>query len=334
MLARGKQQIALRGPSGRYLIPDPRDGHTPRLGAAGTPAADRETFQLVTVANNRFALRPHGSSALLVFEPGAVRPVKPQTPPAPAPGETLEIYRLGELPAILQTALPAVIDTLVAEELAGKQYDKTQQHKTEKYLDLPAPTLKDPQRKKRQRVLSMTEEYRIQAQLDGPADIRITGMSFLANYADGGPGLILLAVDARLPVRGRVQGKIPDLASVSTGYQLTVQLSAVAEVTARHVGNDVTFGPPAVSDLHVSVLRLAFSNNLLEAARRQLRHVANRELERNDAHPRKREPSAAKSHVLARGACSAHGLLAVAVKAMPNTMWATDRSSNVWPAVE
>ena len=56
----------------------------------------------------------------------------------------VEIYRIRELPAILQTALPAVIRTLAAEELAGKQYDKTQKHETEKYVDLPAPTLKDP----------------------------------------------------------------------------------------------------------------------------------------------------------------------------------------------
>ena len=194
----------------------------------------------------------------------------------------MEIYRIGELPAILQTAMPAVIRALAAEELAGKQYDKTQKHETEKYVDLPAPTLKDPKRTKRHKVIGITEEYRVQAQLDGQADIRIPAMSFLANYADGGPGLILLAVDASLPVRGRVQGKVPDVASVSTGYRMTVQISAVAEVAARHAGNDVTFDPPEISDLHVSVSRLEFSNDLLEAGRRQIRRLVNHELAHNE----------------------------------------------------
>ena len=159
----------------------------------------------------------------------------------------MEIYRIGELPAILKTALPAVVRALAAEELAGKQYDKTQKHETEKYIDLPAPTLKDPKRMKRRQVLGITEEYRIQAELDGQADIRIPAMLLLANYAEGGPGLILLAVDASLPVRGRVQCKVPDVASVSTGYRITVQLSAVAEVAARHEGNDVTLARPSTA---------------------------------------------------------------------------------------
>ena len=107
-------------------------------------------------------------------------------------------------------------------------------------------------------------------------------MSFMANYADGGPGLILLAVDASLPVRGRVQGKVPDVASVSTGYQMTVQLSAVAEVAAPTRGQRRNIWPATVSDLHVSVSRLEFSNDLLEAVRRQIRHLVNHELAHNE----------------------------------------------------
>ncbi|MGO9112720.1 MAG: fascin domain-containing protein [Thermoguttaceae bacterium] len=282
LVLRGQRDVILKGLGGRYLMPDAVDGHTPRLGAAGTQPTDRETFELVPVGASRFALRPHGSNALLVFTPAVEHPARPKTPSDPARRETVEIYRIGELPAILKTALPAVIRTLATEELSGKQYDKTQKHKTEKYIDLPAPTLKDPTRMKRHQVIGITEEYRIQAQLDGQADIRIPAMSFLANYADGGPGLILLAVDASLPVRGRVQCKVRDVASASTGYQMTVQLSAVAEVTVRHTGNDVTFGPPTVSDLHVSVSRLEFSNDLLEAVRREIRHLLNHELARNE----------------------------------------------------
>jgi hypothetical protein len=79
-----------------------------------------------------------------------------------------------------------------------------------------------------------------------------------------------------------VQGKVADVASASTGYRITVQLSAVAEVAVRHAGNDVTFGPPTVSDLQLSVSRMDFSNDLLEAVRREIRRVVNRELAHNE----------------------------------------------------
>lgn len=276
LAARGQQEVTLQGQGGRYLVPDSHDGHTPRLGAAGAQPADREAFKLVPVGANRFALRPHGSNARLVFVPAA------QHSADPAPRETVEIYRLRELPAILQTALPVVIRSLAKEELSGKKYDKTQKHETEKYIDLPAPTLSNPKRMKRHQVLGITEEYRVQAELDGEAEIRIPAMSFLANYADGGPGLILLAVDAGLPVRGRVQCKVANVASASTGYQLTVQLSAVAEVTARHAANDVTFDPPVVRELRVSVSHMGFSNDVLEVLRGQIRHAVNRELAHNE----------------------------------------------------
>ena len=188
LVSRGKQQIALKGPGGRWLVPDARDGRTPRLGGAAAEPGDRETFQLVPAGANRFALRGHGSSALLVFDPADARPPDPRRPPARRLRETVEIYRVRELPAILQTALPAALHALAAEELAGKQYDKTQTHKTEKYVDLPDPTLKDLKRTKRHKVISVTEEYRVQAQLDGQADVRIPAMLFLGQLCEGRPG--------------------------------------------------------------------------------------------------------------------------------------------------
>ncbi len=282
LVSRGKQQIALKGPGGRWLVPDARDGRTPRLGGAAAEPGDRETFQLVPAGANRFALRGHGSSALLVFDPADARPAEPKTPAGPAARETVEIYRVRELPAILQTALPAALHALAAEELAGKQYDKTQTHKTEKYVDLPDPTLKDLKRTKRHKVIAVTEESRVQAQLDGQADVHMPAMLFLGSYAKGGPGVILLAVDARLPVRGHVQYKVPDVASASTGYRAEVQLSAVAEVRVQRSGGDVKFSPPAVLDVHVSFSRMDFSNDLLKAVRRQIKHLVNHELRHNE----------------------------------------------------
>ena len=281
LVLRGKEQIALKGPGGRWLVPDARDGRTPRLGGAAAEPGDGETFQLVPAGANRFALCGRGSATRLVFDPAAASPPPAKTPAGPAVRETVEIYRVRDLPTILQTALPATLHALAAEELAGKEYDKTQTHKTEKYLDLPDPTLKDPKRKKRHKVISVTEEFRIQAQLDGEADVRIPAMLFLASRDEGGPGVILLAVDARLPVRGHVQYKLPDVASASTGYRAEVQLSAVAEVGVERAGGDVKFSPPAVLDLHVSFSRLDLSNDLLKAVRRQIKEVVNHELRHN-----------------------------------------------------
>ena len=187
-----------------------------------------------------------------------------------------------ELPSILGTAVPAALRTLAVEELAGKQYDKTQTHKTEKYVDLPDPTLNDLKRKKRHKVISVTEEYRVAAQLDGEADIRIPAMPYLASYAKDGPGVILLAVEARLPVRGHVQYKQPDLVSASTGYRAAIQLSAVAEVRLERAGGDVKFSPPEVLDLSVSFARLDLSNDLLEAVHREIKKVINHELRHNE----------------------------------------------------
>ena len=252
----------------------------PATGDAAAEPGQRETFQLVPAGANRFALRPHGATALLVFDPADARLADPNTPRPPR--ETVEIYRVGDLPAVLATLLPAALHTLAAAELAGKQYDKTQTHKTEKYVDLPDPRLTDLKHKKRHKVISVTEEDHVQAQLDGPADIHIPALPYLAGYAKDGPGVILLGVDARLPVRGHVQCKLPDLASASTGFRAAVELSAVAEVGVQRAGGDVKLGPPAVLDLAVSVPRLDLSNDVLETVRRQIRDAINRELRHNE----------------------------------------------------
>ena len=175
-----------------------------------------------------------------------------------------------------------MVQAVAAQELVGKQYDQTRKHETNKQIELPAPTLKDLKRKQKVQVLAMTEEYRIQAKLDGQPDIRIPNMLYLADYAQAGQGVILVAADARLPISGHVQGKIPDVASVSTGYRAEIQLSAVAEVQVRRSGKDVKIGPCKVLDLHAAFLRLDLSNDLLEAARRPIKSIINHELHHNE----------------------------------------------------
>ena len=321
LVSRGKQEIALKAADGRWLVPDVHDGRTPCLASAAAKPGDRETFQLVPAGENRVALRGEDRSPCWP----SIRPA------APTAREPLEIYRVRELPTILQTAVPAALHALAREELAGKQYDKTQTHKTEKYLDLPDPTLKDPKRKKRHKVISVTEEFRVQAQLDGEADIRLPAMLLLASRVEGGAGVILLAVDARLPVRGHVQYKLPDVASASTGYRAEIQLSAVAEVRVHRSGGDITFSPPAVLDLHVSFSRLDLSNDLLKAVRREVKDVVNHELRRErGADSPAGQPCVAKGDVLARRAdtaarISASALSHCALRVPPALLLRTDR---------
>jgi signal transduction histidine kinase len=209
----------------------------------------------------------------------------------------VEIYRTRELPAILQTALPAVVRGLAAKELAGKEYDKTRKHKVEKFIDLPDPTLKDLTRMKRHQVVGLTEEYRVQAKLDGQADIRLPAMPLLTSCAEGGSGLMLFAVEASLPVQGRVQYQVPEAASASTGYHTTVWLAAVAEVPLERSGKDVTVGLPTLLDFRVSLVHLKLSNDLLDVARRQIERYVNHELRQNDEKIREQANRAIKKAI-------------------------------------
>jgi hypothetical protein len=280
--SRGKDEIVLTAASGRAVVLDARD-RTLRLGLPALASGQEQTFQLVSAGAARFALRPHGTNALVVFDPSDKRPAgAPMTPVGPLPRETVEIFRVRPLPALLENTLSNIVSALAEQELAGKQYDQTRTEHTKKQIELPAPTLKDPKRKTKVQVLAMTEEYRLQAKLDGMPEIRIPAMLYLAAYTDGGPGVVLVAVDAKLPVSGHVQAKIHDVGSVGTSYRAAIALSAVAAVEVRRSGGDVTLGPCTVTDLHVSFARLDLSNDLLEAAHRPIRNFINRELHRNE----------------------------------------------------
>ncbi len=298
LTSRGKDEIVLTGPGGRTIVLDPRDRRTLRVGLLAVAGGSVQAFQLVPAGKSMFALRPGIGQALVVFDPFDSRPAAPATagpakPTAqpvngPLPRETVEIFRIRPLPAVLENTLSGVVTTLGAEEMAGKQYDQTRTEHTKKQIELPAPTLKDPKRKTKVQVLAMTEDYRIQAKLEGKPEIHMPAMLYLAPYADGGAGLVLLAVDAKLPVSGHVQAKIHDVGSAGTGYRAAISLSAVAAVEVRPghppAGRgDVTLGPCTVTDLRVSFARLDLSNDILEAARRPIKNFINHELHRNEA---------------------------------------------------
>ena len=276
LVPRGKDRIALKGVDGRYLTSDVQHPRKPRLGPAVSEPGDAETFDVVPTDAGRFTLRSVRSSMPLVFGPDDLKL-----------RETVEIYRVRELPAVIQTGVPMAIRSLAVDELADKQYDKTRKRKKEKFVELPAPTIKDPGRKKRHQVLGMTEEYRVQAKLDGQADVRIPAMPLLSNYAAGRPALMLIAIEAQLPVSGRVQYKVPDVVSASTGFQAGARVFAAAEIQIERSGGDWKLNPPTVLDVRLSISRLRLSNDLLDATREPIERFVNHELRRNE--PRIRE---------------------------------------------
>jgi hypothetical protein len=279
LIPRGKEEIALKATGGRFVVTDARDRRILRLGISQAEPADAQTFRLVLAGSDRFTLRPHGTDTPAEFY--APDPRAPKPPSGPHPGETVKVYRIRPMSSI-QPLLSTMVQAIAADELVGKQYDQTRTHDTNKQIELPAPTLKDPKRKRKFQVLAMTEQYRIQATLDGHPDIHIPNILYLADYANERAGAILVSADVRLPISGRVWGKIPDLASVSTGYRAEIKLSAIAEIQVRKSGGDVKIGPCKVLDLHASFSRLDLSNDLLEAARRPIKNFINRELHHNE----------------------------------------------------
>lgn len=291
ILPQGNGKIAIRAPGGRFLTGGGPGGRTAQLGPPRADPTAADVFALVPSGENRFALKAGNAPRLPILDPPAVKPGGPWT---------VEVYRVSELPGMLQAALEVAIRTLAADELNGKKYDKTREHKIEKFIDLPTPTLRDPKRKKREQVLGMTEQTRVEAELTGPADIRLVHMPSLKSYAEGGPTILIIELAARLPLHGHVQYKIDKLVSASTGYQAIVQFAAVSEIRVRKAEGDVVLDPPQVLDLKLNVSELKLSNDLLDVARRQIEQVVNRELRHNEEKIRTKANEAVQKAVKAK----------------------------------
>ncbi len=192
-----------------------------------------------------------------------------------------EVYRLGELPALLRTVLAGGLLSAAEEQLLRKPYDKTTTRKIRKTVTLPAPTLQDLERKKTHTLLSMAEQYRLQAELDGKPDIRLTQLPLLRNYRQPQARLLLVGVEAALAVRGRVQYKLPDLASASTGYRTTVHLAAAAEAAIVKSGDKLSIPSVVVRDIQIELHDLKLSNDVLQVVRHAIQDILNHELRSN-----------------------------------------------------
>jgi hypothetical protein len=307
-----RTEVALKAPGNRWLAPDTRDGRTPFLTGAGPVTGRWTSFELLPAGENRYGFRSLATGRMLLLDPAAsqttkeavkgdsplIAPHKPgQFPP---PAETIRLFCPHPLPAILQTAVPAVVNRLADEELAGKQYDKTWRHKTEEAIKVPDPTIKDPFRTKRQHLYAVVEESTVQARLDGKTDGRLPATLFLAHRDDSQQGVILLAVEAHLPVRGRVQYQMLNVMSASTNYLATVHLFAVAEIPVRQTDKEIALLPATVKHLEVFLSDLKLSNDILHAARGPIERTINGELRRNETKIRKKADEALAKAVSSR----------------------------------
>jgi hypothetical protein len=234
----------------------------------------------VPIDGNRAAFKPgDGSEFVTIVDDNAKGP-KATSAEKPGPGHTVEVFRAVEVPELVCTALGVAIAGLAEEELEGEEYVKTRKRKTRKYVDLPAPTFRNLGRMKRHRVVSFTEEYFVQARLDGTPEVRITRMTFLGGHFEPESGLLLFGAEARLPVAGRVRYKIPDAVSASTGYAMRVDLDMQGEVRVQKSDDGPSLNPPELRQLRVEMRQLELSNEVLHTVRHAIEDLANHELRR------------------------------------------------------
>jgi len=284
LLPRDGGAIALKAPGGRFLTACGYDARTLRADSPRSEPGERETFVLVPLDGNRAGMKVRGLRDFILFAPDAreVPPAGPKPPEKPAAGEIVEIYEVAEVPESIRSMLAAAVRTLVAEELADKEYNKVRSRQKEKFLDLPAPTKKDLLRTKPRRVLSVTEEYQVRARLAGPMEIEIKHMPYLKGYRQRDQARLMFVVHAGIPVRGHVRYTIPDVLGASTGFRTTERLALVGELAARKSGDELSLDPPEVLELHVELRRLDLSNDVLQSWREPIEELVNRELRHNE----------------------------------------------------
>jgi hypothetical protein len=318
----------------RSLPPRSFDPKTPKSASERAEPDDRATFVLVPAGGNRVTIRAGQAGDFIVWR-GSVGQASagsgdPRRAPAgagsgdahtapsgdartapiqldathiqlDATGEAADahvvrMYRVAEVPSVIRSALTVALRTLVIKELADKEYDKVRIRKRQTHVDLPAPTLDDPGRKKKLRLLSTQEEYHLQARLDGRPDIQIVRMPCLRGYHEKGTGLVMLALRASLPVAGRVGYKIPKLVSASTGFRGVVELAMVGQMRLGKSETSGSLCPPEVLELDVQIRRLDISNDVLQLSRGRIEDLVNRELhEKRDRIARKANDAIRKS---------------------------------------
>jgi hypothetical protein len=147
---------------------------------------------------------------------------------------------------------------------------------------LPSPTRHDLLRTRRQQVLSVTEEYQIQARLDGPMQLEILHMPLLKGYQERGAARLMFVVQATIPVAGHVRWSIPDRLSASTGFRTAARLALTGEIRSQKSGDGISLSSPELLELRVELQQLDLSNDVLHTLRRPIEDLVNHELKKNE----------------------------------------------------
>ena len=275
--------IALKAAGGRFLTAAASGGRRLRADSLRQTPGGWESFLVVPADEDRVALKAwFYPSLVLISEPKA--PVAgEELGPGPKPEETVEVFRFGEIPSTFQNLLSVAIRGVVNSELGKKQYSKVRRNTTDRYIELPAPTLNNLKRTKRHQWLGVTEEYHIGARIDGTPEITVQRMPYLTSYRRPESALLIFVVDVRLPVTGQVSYKVPKLLSATTGYRTVVHLNMVGEIRVSKQDDQVTLSPMEARRVVVSLAQLDLSNDILQTARKPIERTINGELRKNNA---------------------------------------------------
>lgn len=261
-------RIALRASSGRFLTLAAEDGRrTLATGPEETPGS-AESFSLAAVEGNRGKLTSC-STGLPVHLDGK--------------SETVEVFTCRDLPGMIQTALGLAIRGVVKKELGAKEYSKVTTHNVNRYITLPAPTLKNPRRKKRHQILGVPEEYHVRARLTQEPEVAIDRMPSLTGYLDPADRRILFSLEARLPIEGSVSYKVPKLLSATTNYRVTVVLALDGEMCIRKEDDQLSLTAPELRRINVTMHGLDLANDVLQTMRGPIERTINGELRKNEA---------------------------------------------------
>jgi hypothetical protein len=274
--------VALRSPRGRLLAAQPPDAR--RLLAASPRAepGEWETFTLVGVDGNRVGLKAKGFREFVRFAPGPEKsPAGGKPREKPEPAETIEIFQTAEFPEAFRNLVASTARAIAASEVGQKEYHQNRVRRHETFVKLPAPSSDDLLRTKRQRVASVTDEYEIRAQLDGPLQIEFRRMPYLRGYRERGTARLMFDVRATAPVRGHVRYHVHNVLSASTNFRTAARLALIGELAVAKQDAKLTFASPTALELSVELTHLDFSNDVLQAARKPIEDVINHELRVN-----------------------------------------------------
>lgn len=273
--------FAVQAFDGRLLWAEGPDARRLRADSPRADPGERETFVATAVAPGQAGWKPRGYREFIVFDPESLKPSPPTPPGKPRPGETVEVFRLTQVPPPMLATLSTALASLVTAELADKPYQTSQTRKHEQFIDVPAPTLKNLRQTRRVQVLATEEQYQLTAQLNGPPETQFTHLSLLKTAERPGLSVMLFALDARFPVRGRVQYRVPKVVDASTAYRTTVKIRLIGELQWEKSGDTLTLRPAAVRDVRIELGQIEISNDVLQVFHRQIRELINHEIGKN-----------------------------------------------------